>query len=49
MNNSREERSILTLHLVPDIGPRRFQNLIARFGTAADALEASTAERLVPP
>lgn len=35
-----EQKAILTLHLVPDIGPRRFQRLIERFGTAAAALAA---------
>jgi DNA processing protein len=40
MHFSPEERAIIALHLVPGIGPRRFQNLLARFGTAVDALAA---------
>lgn len=39
-----EQKAILTLHLVPDIGPRRFQRLIERFGTAGAALAAPLAD-----
>jgi DNA processing protein len=41
---SCEERAIIALHLLPDIGPRRFQHLVARFGSAEAALAASEIE-----
>src|SRR3954463_13012381 len=40
-----EERSaVIQLHLIPDIGPKRFRSLVARFGSAAGALKASPGE-----
>jgi DNA processing protein len=40
----REQKSILTLHLLPEIGPRRMQRLIGHFGSAASALEAAASD-----
>jgi len=40
LNLTGEQRSILALSLVPDIGPRRFQALTAFFGSAQNACAA---------
>lgn len=44
MSFSKEELSIITLHLVPDIGPQRFKKLMQHFGSAEAALNASNKE-----
>lgn len=36
-----EKKSVITLNLIPEIGPRRFTNLIGRFGSAAEILNTS--------
>lgn len=42
--DANELRARLTLHNLPDIGPRRFQQLLRCFGSAYDALHADAAE-----
>ncbi|MFC1501191.1 DNA-processing protein DprA [Elusimicrobiota bacterium] len=44
MNLSQQQRAVLTLHLVEDLGPRRFKSLIDRFGSAEKALNSSEYE-----
>jgi DNA processing protein len=39
-----EKRALLTLHLVPGLGPKLTMALLARFGSAAAILRASSAE-----
>jgi len=39
-----EKKSIITLNLIPEMGPRRFNNLIERFGSAVEVLKASEDE-----
>lgn len=41
MNFSEEQCAILSLSLLPDIGPRRYQSLVNYFGTAKNVLSAS--------
>ncbi|MBN1621047.1 MAG: DNA-processing protein DprA [Endomicrobiales bacterium] len=41
-----EQRSILTLSLIYDVGPKRFQRLIEHFGSAKSALDAPKSEIL---
>lgn len=41
---SEELRALLTLHLVPGIGPRLTSALLERFGSAAGALQATAAQ-----
>jgi DNA processing protein len=44
MDYNAEQRSIITLHLLGDIGPRRFGSLVAYFGSATAVLQASENE-----
>lgn len=44
MNLSPETRALLTLHLVPGIGPKLLDALLERFGSASAALAASADE-----
>ena len=40
---SDELEARLLLHHLPEIGPRRFRQLLSAFGSAAEALQASAA------
>ena len=46
---SQEDRDLLTLHLVPGIGPRLIAALLERFGSADAALRASPRELMEVP
>jgi DNA processing protein len=46
---SEEQRALLALHLVPNLGPRRLAALLEKFGSAAAVLDASAAELLQVP
>lgn len=46
---SPDQRDVLTLHLVPGIGPRLCAALLERFGSAAAALRATTDQLLEVP
>ena len=39
-----EKQAIITLNLIPEIGPKRFSNLVGRFATAEEVLKAQESE-----
>ncbi|MHB9155315.1 MAG: DNA-processing protein DprA [Endomicrobiales bacterium] len=41
---SPEQRALLTLHLVPEVGPKRCMSLLRHFGSAREALGAPVSE-----
>jgi DNA processing protein len=44
ISSDKERLSIIGLHLVPEIGPHRFKNLVARFGSAFSAINADVSD-----